>query len=258
MNRRDFVKIGALGIFSAPLLASANTNTNLLFNNSPQFLSVFEKLDFTDGKEPILPNFCTSYGSWNEIVFRKPNQKKYNNPKTLFVPPYELTGDSVDEINNQSYKDAAQVLLCASADRNIVVYDSTSTKTEITPRLYQLMKIQMRRNSGGTSSSIIVNKPVTDIFCRKSKIPKFANLSINWHGIDKSVWDYLEEFYLRSLGGKFPGKKNNLLIAVSTDRSIGGFVHAIISNNKRNLLGKYTQVCGLAVTDNTRVMLGAF
>lgn len=55
----------------------------------------------------------------------------------------------VKKMNN----DGAHALLAAGLDRNAVVYDSAASSGQFTKRLVSLMKVFMRRNSGGNSTS---------------------------------------------------------------------------------------------------------
>lgn len=50
--------------------------------------------------------------------------------------------------------DGAHALLAAGLDRNAVVYDSAAAAGQFTKRLVSLMKVYMRRNSGGNSTSM--------------------------------------------------------------------------------------------------------
>ena len=49
--------------------------------------------------------------------------------------------------------DGSHVMLAAGLDRNAVVYDSAAAAGQFTKRLVSLMKVFMRRNSGGNSTS---------------------------------------------------------------------------------------------------------
>jgi len=59
--------------------------------------------------------------------------------------------------------DAWHTILAAGLDRGLMVYDSTATQGQFTKKLISLMKITMRRNGGGNSSSMN-SFNLTDLF----------------------------------------------------------------------------------------------
>lgn len=74
--------------------------------------------------------------------------------------------------------DAWHVLLAAGVDRNIVVYDSDATAGEFTKRLISLLKLTMRRNGGGNSSSVN-RRLLTDLFVPPEAIEDMRNWGVD-------------------------------------------------------------------------------
>lgn len=90
--------------------------------------------------------------------------------------------------------DAAHTLLTAAVDRNIVVFDGDAQIGQFTKRLVSLMKLVMRRNGGGNSSSIRRGK-LTDMWVS----PELHEGMRNW-GVDQVDEVTRREIYLAGDG----------------------------------------------------------
>jgi hypothetical protein len=71
---------------------------------------------------------------------------------------WDVVGDAVRTMRNGFVKktndDGFHTLIAAAVDRNIVVYDSAATAGTFSKRLVSLLKVVMRRNAGGNSTSL--------------------------------------------------------------------------------------------------------
>lgn len=260
MNRRDFNKLGALSLVSLPL--ALPTKTDNRFRDCPDFLNIFQKIDCTKNpKNSKGVDFPINYYGYDGSY----------QPDFVRVFPYKIKGRSVDEVNEQLYQDAANTLLAAATDRNVVVYNKAAQPGKITPRLLGLITLFIRTNLNYNNIS-----PITDIFCQKS-IYRIQAQNINelnkwfpktkWHPIPDKTWNYLQNYYHTELGGTLPKGYENMLLAVTKDKDKKKdepetFVHPIISNLTYNVgAGKqerYSIQSGLAILDNRKVLLGAF
>lgn len=74
--------------------------------------------------------------------------------------------------------DCWQTILTAGYDRNIIVYDSDAAAGQFTKRLVSLMKVVMRRNGGGNSTS--VNRGMlTDLFVSPEAMEDMRNWNVD-------------------------------------------------------------------------------
>lgn len=74
--------------------------------------------------------------------------------------------------------DGVHVLLNAGVDRNIVVFDSDASPGQFTKRLVSLMKVIMRRNGGGNSTSLNRSR-LTDIYLSPEGVEDMRNWGID-------------------------------------------------------------------------------
>lgn len=241
INRRDFVKVGVLGTIAAPVFGSTSSHTSegLLFADSPEFLNVFKKMDYTHLK-------------FDTFTLKSP----LDNTDDIFVKPYTQEANSLKELQGEFNKDACLVLLAAGTDNNVIIYDNKNNTDYISIDLLFKMNVNMFDRSKKRLQSL------TDIFYREGKISKdkvFANkYHQRFHPIKHEVWDYIESYYKKELQACLPNNKKNLVIGVTTEDNNHSLIHAIQSNPIRTLCGNYKQEAIIASLDNKRIILGAF
>jgi hypothetical protein len=74
--------------------------------------------------------------------------------------------------------DGWHTLLSAAADRNILIFDADASAGQFTKRLVSLMKVIMRRNSGGNTASIKRGK-LTDIYMSPEGVEDIRNWGLD-------------------------------------------------------------------------------
>ncbi len=74
--------------------------------------------------------------------------------------------------------DCWQTILTAGYDRNIIVYDSDAAAGQFTKRLVSLMKVVMRRNGGGNSTSVNRGE-LTDLFVSPEAMEDMRNWNVD-------------------------------------------------------------------------------
>ncbi len=85
-----------------------------------------------------------------------------------------LQAGKVKKLNDDGWN----VILAAAADRNLLVFDSDASAGQFTKRLVSLMKVVMRRNGGGNSSSIN-RRSLTDLFISPEAMEDMRNWNID-------------------------------------------------------------------------------
>lgn len=273
MNRRDFIKVGSASVILSPSILKAeftneNENEDSLFADCPNFINLYKKMDFTDGKEPCFPMF-ESYG---ELIFKESTSYELSDKNTLYVKPFNVIGRNIYDVQSKINRYAAETFITAAVDRNMVVYDDLDDKNVVTPRLYNIIYKTMRSNSGGTSKSLFAKNPITDIFIRASKytrrkkllsdgnkfVGSYMNTNVVWHQIPDSTWDYIEDYYINKSGGSYFTNDKNIILAITTENMFGDFVYPVMSKINRRNDGKIEQKIGMGILNNTRVLIGSF
>lgn len=188
--------------------------------------------------------------------------------------------------------DGWQTILTAAADRNIVVLDSDAQTGQFTKRLVSLMKVIMRRNGGGNSTSVNRGQ-LTDLYMSPEAMEDIRNWNVDQvdevtrrqilvaagdsamnsiFGVNLHVLDELGEgqeyqlFYDDELNGSLPGgdvelvigldlRKNDSFVMPVTEK-LEIFVDDNLHRMKRAGLYGW-QSHGFAVLDNRRVILGS-
>ncbi len=140
---------------------------------------IFEPISITDGS-PEFPLDLLAPGTERDFVaYTMPNHgripQRHVEGDYVMVPCYDIA-NSIDWLLKYARKarwdivgralqvfqdgfvkkmndDGWQVLISAAIDRNIVVLDSDAAAGQFTKRLVSLMKLVMRRNGGGNSTS---------------------------------------------------------------------------------------------------------
>lgn len=168
--------------------------------------NIFERVMLEPAAAPEFPlDFLAPGTEKDYIAYTIPNHgripEKNIEGDYVMVPTFEV-GDSIDwtlkyardarwdvvrramQVLNSSFvkkinDDAWHTLIAAAVDRNIVVYDADASAGQFTKRLVSLMKVIMRRNGGGNSTS--VNRGVlTDLYIS----PEAQEDIRNW-GVDQ-------------------------------------------------------------------------
>jgi len=192
--------------------------------------------------------------------------------------------------------DGWQTLLSAGADRNIVVYDGDGNTGQFTKRFVSLMKVVMRRNGGGNSTS--QNRGMlTDLYVSPECIEDIRNWGIDLldeftrrevylnaddngqgglyamrlFGVQLHALDELgehqefQDFYTNQLGAAFASGKVELVVGLDR-RHTDSFVMPVKKNielfedpllHRQQRAGVYGWgEFGFGVLDNRRVILG--
>ena len=209
---------------------------------------------------------------------------------------WDIVGRAFEVMNGQFTKklndDGWNTLVTAAADRNIVVLDSDAQVGQFTKRLVSLMKLVMRRNGGGNSTSQNRGK-LTDLYVSPEAMEDIRNwnvdqvdeitrreifvadgdnamsriFGINLHDLDElGEGQEYQLFYENELGGSLPASKVEIVVGLDL-RSNDSFVMPVretpqiftddlMHRQKRTGLYGWAEQ-GFAVLDNRRVILGA-
>jgi len=199
-----------------------------------------------------------------------------------------LQGSFTKKLNDDGW----HTIITAAADRNVVVLDSDAAAGQFTKRLVSLMKIVMRRNGGGNSTS--QNRgALTDLFVSPEAMEDIRNWNVDQvdeftrrqifltdgenalnriFGVNLGDLDELGEgqeyelFYEDELGGSLPGGDVELVVGLDL-RKTDAFVMPVREEvtifeddtlhraRRAGLYGWGEQ--GFAVLDNRRVLLGS-
>lgn len=209
---------------------------------------------------------------------------------------WDVVGRAMDVMRSQFTKkmndDGFHTLISAGVDRNILVYDPDAAASQFSKRLVSLLKITMRRNGGGNSSSINRGQ-LTDLFMspegiedirnwgvdevddvtRRELITKEGGLltrifQVNLHDLDELGVDQdYELFYENDLGGTLPAGDSEIVVGLdmsSNDSFVmpvraGLEIHEDESLHRQRRAGFYGWAeQGFAVLDNRRVLIGSF
>lgn len=186
--------------------------------------------------------------------------------------------------------DCFHTLITAAADRNVIVTDSDAAGGQFTKRLVSLMKLIMRRNGGGNSTSVNRGR-LTDLFISPEAMEDIRNWNVDQvdevtrreifvseeagmnriFGVNLSDLDELGEnqeyqlFYENELGAALPSgdveivvgldltNRDSFVMPVREDLQI--FEDETLHRQKRAGLYGWMEH-GVAVLDNRRVLLG--
>ena len=187
--------------------------------------------------------------------------------------------------------DGWHTLLAAGVDRNIVVYDSDVSDSQLTERLVSLMKTVMRRNGGGNSTS--ANRGMlTDLFVSPEAMEDIRNwgidqideitrreiytaadgslnrvFGVNLHDLDElGVGQEYQAFFTTSLAASMPGSDTEVVVGLDM-RKRDSFIMPIrqevqifeddtLHRQKRAGFYGWAEL-GFAVLDNRRVIIGS-
>lgn len=209
---------------------------------------------------------------------------------------WDIVGRAMEVMRTQFVKklndDGWHTLLGAAVDRNIVVFDSDAPAGAFTKRLISLMKLVVRRNGGGNSTSTNRGQ-LTDVFMSPEGVEDIRNwnmdevddvtrrelimsegglltriFQVNLHDLDElGEGQEYQTFYSSELGGNLPTGDTEILVGLDL-RTNDSFVSPIreavqvfeddsLHRQKRAGLYGWAEQ-GFAVLDNRRVLLGSF
>ena len=199
-----------------------------------------------------------------------------------------LEGSFVKKLNDDGW----HTIITAAADRNIVVLDSDAASGQFTKRLVSLMKVVMRRNGGGNSTS--ANRGMlTDLYVSPEAMEDIRNwnvdqvddftrreifvsdgenamsriFDINLHTLDElGEGQEYQLFYDNELSGSLPGGDVELVVGLDLRRNdsfvmpvreqVSIFEDSALHRSKRAGLYGWAEQ-GFGVLDNRRVLLGS-
>jgi len=209
---------------------------------------------------------------------------------------WDVVGRAMDVMQSQFVKkmndDGWHTLISAAADRNVMVYDGDATAGQFSKRLVSLMKVIMRRNGGGNSSSINRGE-LTDLYLSPEGIEDIRNwgvdevdpvtrrdlivsdsglmvriFNVNLHTLDElGEGQEYQLFYSSDLSGSLPSDKVEIVVGLDL-RNTDSFVMPVRAGlevfeddtlHRQRRAGLYGFAeHGFAVLDTRRVLLGAF
>ena len=209
---------------------------------------------------------------------------------------WDVVGRAMEVLQGQFVKkmndDGWHTLLSAGADRNILIYDGDASSGMFSKRLVSLLKVVMRRNGGGNSTSIhrgeltdlyispeghedIRNWGVDEVdeFTRRDLIVHEGVLlvrifQVNLHTLDElGEGQEYQNFYTSDLSGTMPSGKNEILVGLDL-RNRDSFVMPVRAPvqvfeddtlHRQRRAGMYGWAeHGFAALDTRRGLLGAF
>ena len=209
---------------------------------------------------------------------------------------WDVVGRAMDVLQSQFVKkmndDGWHTLVSAGADRNVMIYDADATGGQFSKRLVSLMKVIMRRNGGGNSTSIDRGE-LTDLYLspeghedirnwgvdevdpvtRRELIVSDGGLMVRIFNVNLHVLDELgegqeyENYYQNDLSGSLPTGKKEIVVGLDL-RNLDSFVMPVRAPveifeddtlHRQRRAGLYGWAeHGFAALDTRRVLLGAF
>lgn len=280
---------------------------------------IFEVIQLDSNATPEFPLDFLAPGTEKEFVaYSIPNHgyipQRHVEGDYVMVPVYDV-GASIDwnlkyardarwdvvgramEVLEASFTkkwndDGWHTLITAAADRNIVVLDSDAAAGQFTKRLVSLMKVVMRRNGGGNSTSN--NRgALTDLYVSPEAMEDIRNWNVDQvdevtrreifvadgdnamnriFGVNLHTLDELGEgqeyqlFYDNELGGALPAGDVELVVGLDLRRrdsfvmpvrqELSIFEDDTLHRQRRAGLYGWAEQ-GFAALDNRRVILGS-
>ena len=209
---------------------------------------------------------------------------------------WDVVGRAMDVLQGQFVKkmndDGWHTLLSAGADRNILIYDGDASSGMFSKRLVSLLKVVMRRNGGGNSTSINRGE-LTDLYVSPEGHEDMRNwgvdevdpitrrdlivgeggllvriFQVNLHTLDElGEGQEYQNFYTTDLSGTMPAGKNEIVVGLDL-RNRDSFVMPVRAPvqvfeddtlHRQRRAGMYGWAeHGFAALDTRRVLLGAF
>lgn len=208
---------------------------------------------------------------------------------------WDVVGKATQVLQNSFVKkmndDGWHTLLAAGVDRNILIYDADASNGTFSKRLVSLMKVTMRRNGGGNSSSINRGQ-LTDLYIspeaeedirnfgvdevdevtRRDLIVNEGGLLTRLYGVNLHVLDELgdgqeyQTYFESDLTGTMPSGKEEIVVGLDlTNRdsfvmpvrqAVQVFEDPTLHRQRRAGMYGWAEQ-GFAVLDTRRVLLGA-
>ena len=209
---------------------------------------------------------------------------------------WDVVGRAMDVLQGQFVKkmndDGWHTLLSAGADRNILIYDGDASSGMFSKRLVSLLKVVMRRNGGGNSTSINRGE-LTDLYISPEGHEDIRNwgvdevdpitrrdlivgeggllvriFQVNLHTLDElGEGQEYQNFYTQDLSGTMPAGKNEIVVGLDL-RNNDSFVMPVrapvqvfedeaLHRQRRAGMYGWAEHC-FAALDTRRVLLGAF
>jgi len=207
---------------------------------------------------------------------------------------WDVVGRAFEVMRSQFVKkindDAWHTLISAGVDRNISVYDPDAPADTFTKKLISLLKVAMRRNGGGNSSSINRGK-LTDLYISPEATEDVRNMGVdqldevsrrelltnedgvltrlfqtNLHDLDELGDDQeYQLFFENDLSGTMPSGDSQIVVGLDLS-SEDSFVMPVRAGvqifeddtlHRQRLAGLYGWYeGGVAALDNRRVLIG--
>lgn len=280
---------------------------------------IFEVIPLDQSATPEFPlDFLAPGTEANFVAYSIPNHgylpQRHVEGDYVMVPTYDI-GASIDwnlkyardarwdvvgramEVLEASFTkkwndDGWHTLITAAADRNIVVLDSDAQAGQFTKRLVSLMKVIMRRNGGGNSTSNDRGK-LTDLYVSPEAMEDIRNWNVDQvdettrreifvsdgdnalnriFGVNLNDLDELGEgqeyelFYENELGGSLPGGDVEIVVGLDLRRrdsfvmpvreQLSIFEDDTLHRQRRAGLYGWAEQ-GFAALDNRRIILGS-
>ncbi len=208
---------------------------------------------------------------------------------------WDIVGRAMEVMEAQFTKklndDGWHTILSAAVDRNIIVLDSDASEGQFTKRLISLLKVVMRRNGGGNTSSINRGQ-LTDVYLSPEAMEDIRNwnvdqvdevtrreifvaddnsinriFGVNLHDLDElGEGQEYQLFYNSQLGGSLPAGDVEIVVGLDLRRN-DSFVMPIREQvsvfeddtlHRQRRAGVYGWAeQGFASLDNRRVLLGS-
>lgn len=208
---------------------------------------------------------------------------------------WDVVGRAMEVLQKSFVKkmndDGWHTLISAGADRNVMIYDDDATDGVFSKRLVSLMKVIMRRNGGGNSSSINRGE-LTDLYIspeaeedvrnfgvdevdevtRRELITREGGLLTRLFQVNLHVLDELgqsqeyQNYYENTLSGSLPTGKQEIVVGLDL-RNQDSFVMPVRQGvqifedetlHRQRRAGMYGWAeHGFAALDTRRVLLGA-
>lgn len=281
--------------------------------------NIFQKETFEPGVQPEYPLDFLAPGTEKEYVaYAIPSQgmipNKFIEGDYVTLPTYEV-GAAIDwslryaknarwnvvlkalqVLESMFVKklndDGWHTLLASGVDRNVLVWDSDASAGQFTKRLVSLMKVIMRRNSGGNSTSINRGK-LTDLYMSPEGVEDIRNwgidiideitrreiyqmgdgtinrvFGVNLHELDElgETQEY-QTYFTSELGASLQASDYELVVGFDLSKT-DSFVMPVRNEleifpddslHRQRRYGYYGWLeCGFGVLDNRRVILGSF
>lgn len=280
---------------------------------------IFEVIRLTQSATPEFPLDLLAPGTEKQhVAYTIPNHgyipQRHVEGDYVMVPTYDC-GNSIDwnlkyardarwdivgramEIYEAGFvkklnDDGWHTILSAAYDRNVVVTDSDAAAGQFTKRLVSLMKVVMRRNGGGNSTSVNRGK-LTDLYVSPEAMEDIRNwnvdqvdemtrrdifvaegdnalsriFGVNLHDLDElGEGQEYQLFYDNELSGTLPSGDVELVVGLDLNRR-DSFVmplreqpsvfpdDALHRQKRAGVYGWSEQ--GFAILDNRRVILGS-